>query len=135
MAFDPHEFGKLQGYPVVGWWPSGTLDQQTVLDYYAALAELSDATTLHRYSDFSAIDEVSFGYRVLEQLVMVRNVKLSDHRRMMLILMSTTPLGYGMSRMYEALMETVEMDIHVCRTVTDAAAILEVPESSLARPQ
>lgn len=134
MAFDPREFAKLPDHPVIGWWPSGTVDEQTVLDYYAGLAGLAGGASLHRYCDFSAVENFSFGYRVLEKLVMFRKAKLAEHRRISLIMVSTAALGYGMARMYEALMTTAEMDIHVCRTVADAARILDLDEAALARP-
>jgi hypothetical protein len=131
MPFDPHEFAALAGRSLVGWWPTGTVDEESVLSYYARLASFPLET--HRYCDFSAVSGFSFGYKGMEKLVRARK-SILPAVEVKLIFMSDNALGYGMSRMYEALMSGLDMSIHVVRSVEEAAELLGVGVDELARP-
>ena len=132
MAFEPREFAALPGHPILGWWPTGTVDEPTVLTYYAKLATYAPA--MHRYCDFSNVSEFSFGFHGLEKLARGRKASLATSEQVKLVMMSTSSLGFGMSRMYEALMAGFDMSIHVVRSSAEAAQLLGVAEAELAQP-
>lgn len=124
-----HEEEKL-----VCWWPEGALGRDEILAYYRALGACAFGHEADRFCDFSLVTGFAIDYGVLRELADFRKHQLADHTGIRLVMLSGTPIGLGMARMYQSLMQGWDMDILVTPELDEAAAFLDVDAGLLAAP-
>ncbi len=128
----------LKFYPddnLVCWWPSETVDRDAVIAYYTRLRDCPWGDRANRFCDFSRVTDFSFNYSGLASLAAIRKRELKEHRDHQLVTYSDAPLGYGMARMYQALMEDWPIETHVVKRLEEASHILGVKPGLLAAPE
>jgi|GEM_PF-4900908 len=119
---------------LICWFPEGSIDKDIIHAYYSVLHDCVWANTANRFCDFSKVTSFAVSSDDLYSLSEFRKYSLKNHKNIILVMNSTRPLGYGMSRMYEGLMNEWEMNIYVTRTITEAATKLLVEQKLLVDP-
>lgn len=128
----------MKFYPeskLICWWPVGVVGSAEVQWYYRQLKECEWGHAANRFCDFSRVTDFGFDYRGLSSLASFRKRELGDHHHVKLVTHSTAPLGYGMARMYQALLEDWPIEIHVERDLERCASILGVDIGDLLPPE
>lgn len=125
----------IEELQLVCWYPTGELTEEKVISYYQALRTCHFGASANRFCDFSRITSFHLDYPRLRGLVDHRKIHLKDHTNIILVIYSTSVAGYGMARMYEALMEGWDMDIYVTDDLDEAAQVLQVDPSVLQFPE
>ncbi len=108
------------------WHPRGELTD-AVADAIVAVIEteeLFNERPFHRYADFSELTRI--------RLTIGHVFKIADRRRDVVqpaksAFFSSTVAGFGIARMYEALMEDASIQVRTFRERAAAAEWLEVP--------
>jgi len=126
MSFVFHQ--KLN---LICWYPTGELGREEILGYYQQLRDCSFGARADRYCDFSAVSGFRIDYNILYSITDYRRRFLADHTGMKLVMNSSSPIGFGMSRMYQSLMSNWDIKIFITQTPAEAANLLNVSESVL----
>ncbi len=105
-----------------------------MIDYYDRLEECDWGHAANRFCDFSAVTDFDFDHHTLRDLASLRKRKLVDHADILLVTFSSSPLGFGMARMYQTFMADYPIRTHVERNLDRCAEILGVPVSRLSSP-
>lgn len=124
-----HETERL-----ICWWPEGALGREEILAYYRALGACSFGHEANRFCDFSLVTGFAIDYGVLRDLAEFRKQQLADHTGIRLVMLSGTPLGLGMARMYQSIMQGWDMEITVTAELDEAARVVGVDAGLLIAP-
>ena len=120
---------------LVTWHPQGRLDDvlaDNIIDFIESEERIVDAP-FDRYADLNGLTEVrlKFGHAF----------RISERRRanyegayIKTAIVCSWPIGFGLARMYEALMEKALIHVRAFRDRTAAANWLDVPEDALCPP-
>ncbi|MCB1061458.1 MAG: hypothetical protein KDN20_00895 [Verrucomicrobiae bacterium] len=120
---------------LICWWPTGLVDRATVLWYYDQLKACEWGNHANRFCDFSAVTDFQFDHIGLKSLASHRKRELSDHQNINLVTRSSSALGFGMARMYQAFMEDWPINCYVESDLDRCAEILGVPVDYLLEPK
>jgi hypothetical protein len=125
----------LRLYPshdLVTWRPEGTLDNNMldqISEWLVAIEKVS--VPVKRFVDFSGLNEFALRTPHLFQFARKRAEQLAGTGPVRTALFSNDYIGFGLARMYEALMENTPIDARAFRDRTQAANWLGVPAEVL----
>ena len=116
------------------WRAAGIVTPDIVIDYYTKLKQCAWGHQANRFCDFSPVEKFELDYPGLAKLRDFRMIHLSEHIHIKLVMHSTSPLGYAMSRMYQSLMDNAPIQILVTKDLEQAAKFLDVTVDLLSAP-
>lgn len=112
------------------WRPEGTLDNDKILKYIAFLeaAETERPTPFDRFSDLSRTTGISISYSEVSDYAVRRRSHASSvlDRPARSAFYATNPVSYGMSRMYQNLLDCAKMEVKVSESLAETADWLGV---------
>ncbi|MCB1089154.1 MAG: hypothetical protein KDM63_19110 [Verrucomicrobiae bacterium] len=106
----------MRFYPdhrLIAWWPEGVVSRERVIRYYEQLAACEWGDHANRFCDFSKVTDFGFDVRGLGSLAAYRKRRLESHREIKLVIYSSNPLGFGMARVYQSLVEDLPLECFV----------------------
>jgi len=113
------------------WFPRGVLDasRAETIFHWLELVEprIGD---FNRFIDFSRISKIELSAEDVVDLASRRRHRYTGGAVKTAIL-AATPLGYGIGRMYEQLIDSVPIHVHVVSQLSAAAEVLGVPTDVL----
>ena len=115
----------------MAWSPHGVLDvtrADTILRWLEAVEPCLG--NFNRFIDFSRISRIELGYADVAEIARRRNEGYAGGPVKTAIL-AVSPLAYGIARMYEQLIRSVPIDVHVVAELAAAAEVLGVPTDVL----
>ena len=110
---------------------SGELDAALSNEWVIKLEEQEEGKTLHRFHDVRDVNAVHLNFDVLWGIAQRRldAYKSGDETRSAFWV--STPLNYGIARMYQALTEGTPFKIEVLYKIDEIADFLEVDKKSI----
>lgn len=132
------EFPGLRYFPehnLLTWHPTGVLEDKILDELIAFIHSLEDSIDepFDRFSDLSGLVDIKVKFGHAFQIAQEQQSRKGG-RRLKSILHSERLVGLGMSRMYESLMHSAEIDVRVAKNRAEAAEWLGVPQSVLEPP-
>jgi hypothetical protein len=116
--------------------PAGVFDMplvERVLIFMLALED-SHPEPFDRLVDFTAIAEIRLSSDQMYYVSRLRRDATARRRPFRTAILAPTPIGYGMGRMYEVLMEGSAVQVGVFRDATGAANWLGLPRAVVEPP-
>ena len=112
---------------------SGELDAELAEDWVSELEEheASSGKTLHRFHDVRDINAVHLNFDNLWEFAQRRLKTYKAGDSTLSAFWVSTPLNYGISRMYQSLTEGTPFKIEVLYKIEEVADFLEVNKKSL----
>ncbi len=118
---------------------SGDLSTEFLLELIDKLMEVekSHPEPLNRFMDISRMTGISIDYKRLSPFAEMRRraIKLYGDVKIKVAIYATTPVSFGMARMYETLMTMDSVEVRVFRDFNQAAEWLGVSTDILAYPE
>ena len=119
-------------YDLVTWRPEGTLDDDRldqIGEWLVAFEKVS--VPVKRFVDFSGLNEFALRTRHLLQFARRRAEQVAGTGGVRTALFSDDYIGFGLARMYEAMMENTAIEARAFRDRIQAANWLGVPAEVL----
>lgn len=112
---------------------TGELDATLASEWVEKLEQQeSEATNiLHRFHDVREINAIHLNFDSLWEIAQRRLETYKAAEPIMSIFWVSTPLNYGIARMYQALTDGTPFKIHVLYNLDEAATLLDVRKKSL----
>jgi len=132
MADSPTEYSDSRFHRdlrLVTWCPRGVLDDamaDKILAYIEA-REQSAEQPFARFIDLSKLDEIRLSFGHIFEIASRRRAASEGRPPVKSALYSNTIVGFGISRMYETLMEGSTIQVRAFRDVAMAAEWLGMP--------
>lgn len=118
-------------------WGEGDFNLALLKDMIAAVDAYERQTSpLHRFMDLSRLTSISLDYQQLAPLARTRRAvgRRYGNQVIKVALFASTPVSFGLARMYESLMESENILVSVFDQLEQAAAWLNVSEQALLFP-
>lgn len=117
------------GRRLVTWHPQGVLDDALVdeIAYFARTLETIAEKPFDRFTDLSGLTHIRIAVGHLFEVAEERKMSHAGQPPVKSAFYCDKFVGFGIARMYEALMEGSTIDVRAFRTRDEAAAWLGVP--------
>ena len=125
---------RIIDYPdhhLICWFPGGEVTSDEVLAFISHLQNCPWGHLANRFCDLTEVLSFPFDYSVLHEVAEIRQNRLRDHVGVKLVLYSKNPLGFGMSRMYQSLLERWPMEIATTQDLQEACRVLALGDLRL----
>ena len=117
-------------WELITWHPRGVLDDK-LLDEIVAFAEVQEqvatAPPFHRFTDFNGLTEIRLQIGHVFQVAIERSAVQGDFPPVKSAFFCDKIVGFGVARMYEALMEGSFIQVRAFRDRAEAAEWIGVP--------
>jgi len=117
------------GHRLVTWHPRGILDDALLdeIAYFTQTLEQISEGPFDRFTDLSGLEEIHLKIGHVFEIAEERKTAHAGLPQVKSAFYCDKIVGFGMARMYEALMEETSIDVRTFRVRSIAAAWLEVP--------
>ena len=130
---DPFTKSKyLPEYKLILWRPSGVLDfaKASMILELARFQEKILDEPFDRFIDWSQLTDVHLNFQQVENLAIHRRLDY-EGPRVKSAFFATSPVAYGIARMFAALMEPSPIDVRTFRQIEQPGEWLRVPVNVL----